>query len=101
LGGSSTSRRLAEPNEDNSSSEDESGEEESSTRKIRLRRRGNVNYDVLDGDAKHFARPESRSEAPHGAFIARGRPLKEKTEIDIGREYAKQQASESVFYAPG
>jgi hypothetical protein len=66
---------------------------------MRLRRRGHVNYDIVDDDNQYFSRLEGRSEVPRRASTARGRLLKEKTEADLGREYAKQQASESTSYA--
>lgn len=68
---------------------------------MRLRRRANVNYDIIDDDDQYFSRLEGRSEVPRRASAARGRMLKEKTEAELGREYAKQQASESICYMLG
>ncbi|KAF8329832.1 uncharacterized protein EI90DRAFT_2973500 [Cantharellus anzutake] len=74
-----------------------SGEEDDDegARKMRLRRRADISYDVLDDDDEYFA--QLQSDKPRTkSLTARGRKIKEKTEESLGREYALKQATKSV-----
>ena len=73
------------PAEDSSSEEDDDG-----NRKMRLRRRGTTSYKIEDNDHAYFAQLEQGNEAmPQGA---RGRMQKQRTAVEIGRDFTKRQA---------
>ena len=75
----------------------ESEEDEEGNRKMRLRRRDQIDYDLTDDDDKYFRRIEGgRGVSPSPTkqkVAARGRMKKAKSEAQLGREFAVKEAS--------
>lgn len=78
-------------------SESESEEDEEGNRKMRLRRRDHVDYNITDDDDEYFNRAEGgkhvfSSPVKHN-IAARGRMKKVISEAQSGREFAVKEAS--------
>lgn len=77
--------------DDSSSDEDDDG-----NRKMRLRRRDNIDYDTVSDDEEFFERIDGNgASSSKRKSLARGRMKKEKTDAELGREFALKEASAS------
>ena len=78
-----------ELNSDDLSEEEDDNED---VRKMRLRRRTDVSYEIIDNDEEYFSQVHD-GEPSARRSTGRGRKMKEKTVEELGREYALKQAS--------
>jgi len=82
---------------DDAPESDESEDDEEGNRKMRLRRRDHINYDLVDSDDdEYFRRLGDKSDSSSSAkpkSVARGRMKKIKSEAQLGKEFAVKEAS--------
>lgn len=98
--GTASKEKAQNSPEASDASSSESEEDEDGNRKMQLRRRNAVDYDTVDDDEEFFRRAEddgrnSSSPTKRKRVPARGRMKKEKTDAQLGREFAIKEASTS------
>lgn len=93
-GGFGTSSRRVTASKPDEEDESSSDEDDGGNRKMKLRRRDQIDYDMVSDDEEFFGRVEGdASKGSRKKAVARGRMKKQKTDAELGREFALKEAS--------